>query len=81
MKHGLGGYNNGKCKCDICRAAACAWQKSFREHGKPGMCNFCGGYGLYANGVCFKHYSMLMRLVKKGTRTREELVVGGYLNH
>jgi hypothetical protein len=35
---------------------------------------------VYARSVCKKHYNCLRKLIKKGVRTDEELVIGGYFD-
>lgn len=34
LEHGLSAYSNGKCRCDICRAAWAAYQRVFRRRRK-----------------------------------------------
>ncbi len=34
IPHGLGGYTNHYCRCDICRAANAEYKKAYRRAGK-----------------------------------------------
>lgn len=83
MKHGLGGYTNKRCRCGICRTAATEKNIAYRNRERDGSkClfpNCAQDKPVYSRGLCFNHSVTVSKMVKQGVRTREELVLGGYL--
>ena len=82
MEHNLSSYRNHKCRCPICTKANRDYCRIPRRGIQHGICNFfpCKETTLYANGLCYRHYTLMAHLIERGIRTHEELVIGGYLN-
>jgi len=82
MKHGtIGAYSNHHCRCDLCTKAHAVYFAEYRKKklANPpdkGQCRFLGCeekiHPMIAD-FCGHHNTMLRHLVRKGTRTWEEI--------
>jgi hypothetical protein len=75
MQHGLSGYTNRHCRCDVCLTAHRCWRKAWvakqRENGLCLLCLAHADHGAY----CGRHRRMRTKseLARRARRKQEQI--------